>query len=328
MLCLFKASSNRVFSFQVSVLIYCLLVNVFFATDSLARPDVERRGKSIALVDVDSGNLLYSESDKELRYPASLTKMMTLYLLFEAIDNTKLTLDSKLAISQNAASKPATNLFLKKGDSIRVSDAIKALVVRSANDVATAVAENLAGSEENFVKVMNIRAKELGMRSTNFINASGLPSKLQYSTANDMAKLAIALQKHYPKYYDYFATKEFYFRGKRYKNHNTLLKEYAGVTGLKTGYIRDSGFHLAVSLRQNKRNLVAVYMGADSPKERAKVLTELLDSLKYSRLASFAEKRKPVKLAKKFQPREIEILRKQDIFGKKYQLVSISHKPF
>jgi D-alanyl-D-alanine carboxypeptidase len=249
-----------------------------------------RREKSVILMDAETGNIIYQEQAFENRYPASLTKMMTIFITLYAIENTSLTENTMLKVSKNAASKPATNLQLKEGDRISVSDAIKSLVVHSANDVATVIAETLGGSEEKFANMMTHMAKKLGMKKTNFVNASGLPDKKQLSSAFDMAILARALQKYFPQHYHYFGNSEFSWNGKKYTSHNKMLTSYPGIDGLKTGYIRDSGFHLATSYRSPKtgRKLIAIYMGAERPKERRDILTKLLDSSENGSLGKFA----------------------------------------
>ena len=252
-----------------------------------------KRGKSVLLMDAKSGKILYQEEASSKRYPASLTKMMTLYMLFYAVDNTKLSMGSKLPVSANAASKPATNLSLKKGQFIKVEDAIKALIVQSANDVATVVAESLGKSESNFGRIMTQKARQLGMNNTNFNNASGLPDSGQISTAYDIAILSRALMRDFPKYYHYFQNKTFSYNGRTYKNHNDMLGSVAGIEGLKTGYIRASGFHLATSYRNPRtgRKVIAIYMGANTPKERKEQLISLINHYKSGRLYAYNAKR-------------------------------------
>ena len=229
----------------------------------------ERDGRYAAIVvDAASGRTLHAESADEVRYPASLAKMMTLYILFGEIENGRLGMDSELAVSANAAAQPASKLGLKAGSTIRVADAIGALCVKSANDVATVVAENIAGSEEAFAERMTRTARSLGMRSTAFRNASGLPDPAQVTTARDMAVLARALQTDFPRHYANFSHRTFAWNGKRYENTNKLLGEVPGMDGIKTGYTRASGFNLATSVRRGGRRIIVVVMGEGSSAAR------------------------------------------------------------
>lgn len=244
------------------------------------------------VIDVESGKVLHESRADVRNYPASLTKMMTLYLLFEALDRGELSLDSKLKASKRAAQQPATNLALKAGDTITVEEAIKALIIRSANDVATVVAEALGGTESKFAQMMTKRAHELGMANTTFRNASGLPDEGQKSTARDLATLAIALLRDFPHYYHYFSATKFTYKGRTYTTHNRLMQSYEGADGLKTGYIRASGFNLATSAVRNGRRLVAVVLGGRTAQTRDAHMAELLDrSFADTRLASLPKTR-------------------------------------
>lgn len=236
------------------------------------------------VIDVDKGEVIHAKNASELRHPASLTKMMTLYMLFEAMENGQYKLNSSLPISAHAASMPQTNLSLREGDTILVETAIKALVVRSANDVAAAVGEALGGTEKNFSRMMTAKALKLGMTKTEFYNASGLPDERQVTTARDLALLGIALKKHFPQYYPYFKTREFSFRGREYKTHNRVLLNYAGAEGLKTGYVRASGFNLVTSAQRAGHQLMAVVMGGESGRARDSRMMQLLDQ-SYQRVA-------------------------------------------
>lgn len=229
------------------------------------------------VVDAESGAVLYESNSRAKTYPASLTKMMTLYLLFEALENKKLELDDELEVSQQAANQPATDLRLQPGDSITVSKAIPALIVHSANDVAVVIAEAISGSEEAFARKMTKTAKELGMKQTVFRNASGLPSKGQVTTARDMAILGRALMSRFPDYYDFFATESFRYRGRTYQTHNRVLKNYPGATGLKTGYTRASGYNLATSAKRNGHQLIGIVLGGKSTRSRDAQMMALLD---------------------------------------------------
>lgn len=229
------------------------------------------------VVDGDTGKILHQEDADKLRYPASLTKMMTIYLLFEALDRNKMSLDSNLRISEYAAGRPQTNMGLSGGDTMPVRDAILALIVRSANDVAVAVAENLAGSEDNFAKIMTARARQLGMKNTTFQNASGLPDPKQTTTAKDLALLGIALKKHYPQYFPYFARTEFTYNGKTYPGHNRVMYRYPGADGMKTGFVNASGFNLVTTASRRGVNLVGVVMGGQTGASRDNQMIKLLD---------------------------------------------------
>ncbi|WP_265516491.1 D-alanyl-D-alanine carboxypeptidase family protein [Nitratireductor luteus] len=228
------------------------------------------------VIDAHSGKIIYESASNERRYPASLTKMMTLYLLFEALDSGQLTSSSEIPISAFAASRPPSKIGFKPGQSIDVRTAILALCVKSANDVATAVAERLGGSEEHFATMMTAKARELGMRSTTFRNASGLNDPNQITTAHDMGLLAMALRKHFPHHYHFFANRSFSYKGKMIRGHNNLLGSVRGVDGLKTGYIRASGFNVATSAARDGRRIIAVVMGGESAKVRDAHMEELI----------------------------------------------------
>ena len=219
--------------------------------------------KYAALVmDVESGEVLFSRNADTRRHPASLTKIMTLYLLFEALENGKVTMNTPLKVSKRAAGQPASKLGLRRGKTIRVEVAIKALVVKSANDVATVVAEALGGTEAGFARMMTEKAKALGMKRTQFRNASGLPNRRQLSTARDMARLGIAVQRDFPKYYAYFRTNRFKWGGRTYRSHNRLLGNYKGTDGVKTGYIRAAGSNLSPRSAAPKRTSSALFSAA------------------------------------------------------------------
>lgn len=229
------------------------------------------------VVDANEGKILYEKSAESKRYPASLTKMMTLYLLFEALERKKVSMSSSMYASKHAAAQPQTNVSLKKGSRITVNDAIAALIIRSANDVAVVVAEHLGGSVSGFARRMNAKAKELGMENTNFVNPHGLPDNRQVSTAMDMAKLSIALKRDFPQYYHHFKKTSFRFNGKTYNSHNRVLGRYPGVDGLKTGYIRASGFNLATSMNRGSTRLVGVIMGGATGAARDQEMINMLD---------------------------------------------------
>ena len=231
---------------------------------------------SSIVVDANSGNVLQANAADGLRHPASLTKIMTLYLLFERLEADKIALDDDLKVSEHASEQAPTKLGLKPGQTIEVEDAIKGLVTRSANDAAVTIAEALGGSEENFAKLMTRKAHALGMSKTVYRNASGLPDDDQVTTARDQSILGRSIQERFPKYYKYFATNDFHFRGNVIRNHNHLLGSVEGVDGIKTGYTRASGFNLVTSIRRGNRHLVAVVMGGRSASSRDGVMRGLL----------------------------------------------------
>ena len=234
--------------------------------------------KSASLVmDASTGQILYSRNADEQCYPASLTKVMTLYLLFGEIERGKLGLNTRLKVSRHASNQAPSRLGLKPGETIRVQDAILALVTKSANDVAVVVAERLGGSETNFATMMTAKAKELGMTRTRYMNASGLPNKSQMTTARDQATLAKRIQTDFPQYYRYFGTRTFAWGGRVFKNHNHLLGKYAGISGLKTGYTAASGFNLTTSVQRNGRSVIGVVLGGKTSRERDKQMVAMLD---------------------------------------------------
>jgi len=229
------------------------------------------------VIDVETGQVLSQANADAITYPASLTKMMTLYLTFEALNAGRLRLDQYLPVSDVAASRAPTKLGLRPGESIAVQDLILGLVTRSANDAACALAEGLAGSEPAFAEHMTRKARYLGMTNTAYRNASGLPDPDQYTTARDQVQLALALFRDFPREYRYFSTREFYFRGKAIHNHNHLLDWYEGADGIKTGYIGASGFNLAASAVRNGHRLIGVIMGGPSAGTRDREMALLLD---------------------------------------------------
>ncbi len=240
------------------------------------------------VVDADTGRVLYEKNAAAVRYPASLTKMMTLYLTFDALKKGKISINDELPVSAKAASQPATNIALDKGDRLPVEKAIESLVVRSANDSALVMAEALGKTEWNFALMMTQKARELGMKNTVFRNPNGLPDNKQHTTAYDMARLAIALRRDFPEYYPYFNLREFTYNGVTYTTHNHVLENYPGADGLKTGYIRASGFNVATSAKRDGFNLVAVVMGGNSASQRDNQMVDLLDRT-FARMATQRE---------------------------------------
>lgn len=231
---------------------------------------------SSIIVDANSGGTLQANNADSLRHPASLTKIMTLYLLFEQLESGKMKLDSTMEVSAFASRQAPTKLGLRPGQSLRVEDAIKGLVTRSANDAAVVIAEAIAGDEEDFAKVMTRKARALGMNKTIYKNASGLPDDTQVTTARDQATLGRAIQDRFPKYYRYFATEAFNYKGRSIRNHNKLLGRIDGVDGIKTGYTRASGFNLVTSMKRGNRYLVGVVMGGRSGGSRDAIMRNLL----------------------------------------------------
>ena len=228
------------------------------------------------VVDAKTGKVLASDHADELRHPASLTKVMTLYILFDELDAGRLTLQTPLKVSAEAARQVPSKLGLQAGQTIPVEAAIKALVTKSANDVAVTIAENIAGSEPAFATRMTRKARALGMNSTVYRNASGLPNDDQITTARDLALLGRAIQDNHPDYYDYFSTRTFSWKGQTYGNHNKLLGSVRGVDGIKTGYIRASGFNLLTSAQDDGRHIVAVVLGGRSGKTRDAQMRKLV----------------------------------------------------
>ncbi|MET3592569.1 D-alanyl-D-alanine carboxypeptidase [Mesorhizobium shonense] len=235
--------------------------------------------KSAAIVvDAKTGKVLYSADANGRRYPASLTKMMTLYLTFEALAKGRISKNTPVPYSAHAASEPPTKLGVRAGGSVPVETAILSMVTKSANDSATALGELLGGSEDNFARMMTAKARQLGMNGTVFRNANGLPDPGQFTTAHDMAMLGIALREHYPQYYGYFSQRSFLYGRQRINGHNRLLGRIKGVDGIKTGYTRASGYNLVSSVADGDRRLVAVVMGGASGRSRDNQMASLINT--------------------------------------------------
>ena len=229
------------------------------------------------LLDAETGQVLSEQNADVLTYPASLTKMMTLYLTFEALNQGRVRIDQHFTVSAEAASRSPSKLGLTPGEVIPLRDLILGLITRSANDAASVVAENLAGSEANFARYMTWKARQLGMQHSWYQNASGLPDPSQRTTARDVARLALALYHDFPREYRYFSTQEFYFRGDQIRTHNHLLEWYPGADGIKTGFVNASGFNIATSAVRNGRRLIGVIMGGRSARSRDVQMASLLD---------------------------------------------------
>jgi D-alanyl-D-alanine carboxypeptidase len=228
------------------------------------------------VVDAKSGEVLYAKNADASRYPASVTKVMTLYLAFEALASGKLQLDDRVVFSPRASAQSPTKLGVRAGDSITVQQAMQSMATKSANDAAVALAEKLGGTEQKFAALMTLRAQELGMTNSHFVNASGLPDSRQISTARDLAILSRAVMRDYPQYYKLFSTTAFVFRGQTMGNHNKLLYRMEGVDGIKTGFTNASGFNVAVSAVRDGRRLIAVVMGGPSGAVRDNTAQKLL----------------------------------------------------
>ncbi|SSC68360.1 D-alanyl-D-alanine carboxypeptidase [Ciceribacter selenitireducens] len=233
-------------------------------------------GSAQLLLDAHTGEVLASENPDSLNHPASLTKMMTLYMTFEAIRRGELSWDSRVPFSKYAASRPPTKLRVKAGDAITVKEAVLGLIVQSANDAAAALAEKLGGSESAFAAEMTRKARALGMARTVFVNASGLPDARQITTARDMSTLGIALLRDFPEEYKLFNTKSFAFRGRTINGHNNLMYRYKGMDGIKTGYTNASGFNLVSAVRDGNRRVIGVVMGGRSAASRDKIMEKLI----------------------------------------------------
>ncbi|MBR2536831.1 MAG: serine hydrolase [Hyphomicrobium sp.] len=271
-----------------------------------ASPALADGGKHAAMiVDANTGAVLHADDADELRHPASLTKMMTLYMTFELLQVGRLKMSDRVIISDNAAAQAPSKLGLEAGESLSVSDAIRALITKSANDVAVALAEKIGGSERNFVRLMNARARELGMSKTTFQNPSGLPDKNQVTTARDMVTLGMRLQDHFPAYYPLFATRSFGFNRATYRNHNTLLNSFQGIDGIKTGYTRMSGFNLVSSVRRGDRHVVGAVFGGSSAASRNAEMRNLLTRALARASATKTRKPQPMLIAKLKAPPQV-----------------------
>lgn len=232
---------------------------------------------SAIVIDARTNEILHADMADEARFPASLTKMMTLYMVFEAIERGQISLETAMTASRRAAGMPPSRLGLRRGNSLTVDQAIRALCVQSANDVAVVIAERLGGTESRFAARMTERARELGMTNTNFANASGLPDPAQRSTARDMAVLSQALWRDFPQYYHYFQTPSFSWRNRYGRSHNRLIGSVDGVDGIKTGYTRASGFNLASSAEREGRRVIAVVMGGETAAARDAQVAYLIE---------------------------------------------------
>jgi D-alanyl-D-alanine carboxypeptidase len=251
------------------------------AAPSLAQAEVLRVNTSepryaAIVVDANSGEVLYSKRADNPRYPASITKVMTMYLAFEALAEGRLKPTDRIVVSPRAAAQSPTKLGLRAGETISVDDAMRAIAVKSANDMAVALAEKIGGTESRFAELMTLRARELGMTNTRFVNASGLPDTRQVTSARDLAILSRAVMRDYPQYYSYFSQRQFTYRGQTMRNHNHLLGQMPGVDGIKTGFTNASGFNLAASAVRDGHRLIAVVLGGSSGAWRDDNVEDLL----------------------------------------------------
>lgn len=258
---------------KLCLAIMCLGITTFSA---------HAAGTSSIVIDAQSGNILYSDNAEMLRYPASLTKLMTLYITFNALETGKLKFSDKLKVSSTAASRSPSKLGMPVGSYIDVKTAVEALIVKSANDCATVLAEALSPNEAEFAKLMTKTAHKLGMHRTTFKNASGLPNSAQKTTAKDLAILGAAIYHHFPQYYHMFSLTEFQYNGMTYKTHNYLLNDSLGTDGMKTGYTAASGFNILTSAQQGKYRVIAVTLGHKKVKERDDSVSKMMEiSLNY-----------------------------------------------
>lgn len=234
-------------------------------------------GYADIVIDAETGEIIHETNSEGIRHPASLTKMMTLYLTFQALDAGRMRFGQYVSVSKNASKQAPSKLGLKPGQRIRVEDLVLGLVTESANDAAVVLAEAMGGSEANFARMMTRQARALGMARTQFRNPSGLPDPNQVTTARDMAILGVALINHFPRYYPYFSQESFNYGGRSFRNHNRLMSRYDGMDGIKTGYIRASGFNLVASAKRDGKRLIAVVFGGRSAVSRDNLMAGLLD---------------------------------------------------
>ena len=248
------------------------LIGIFLSNAALANR------KETCLIITDKGKVLYQKNAKSLRYPASLVKMMTIYLTFDAVKKKKISMNTKIVMSRKAASMPQMKLGIGKGAKITVQDAVLSLIVKSSNDIAVALGENIGGTEDRFVSEMNKTAKRLGMKNTRFSNASGWHHKKQVTNAYDLARLAIALKRDFPEYYPLFSRSSFYYKDTFYKNHNYVVYHLKGAEGLKTGYTSKAGWNIAAAATRNNVSLIGIIMGGRTPMERDIKIIRLMNA--------------------------------------------------
>lgn len=269
--------ARRLFSaFGLSLALLTGVAAPSLAQAQSLRVDTSEPRYAAIVVDANSGEVLYDKRADNPRYPASITKVMTMYLAFEALAEGRLKPTDRILVSPRAAAQSPTKLGLRAGETISVDDAMHAIAVKSANDMAVALAEKLGGTESRFAELMTLRARELGMNNTRFVNASGLPDSRQVTTARDLAILSRAVMRDYPQYYSFFSTRSFTYRGQTMRNHNKLLGQMPGVDGIKTGFTNASGFNLAASAVRDGHRLIAVVLGGSSGAWRDDNVEDLL----------------------------------------------------
>lgn len=258
-------------------LFYSIKCAVIGGCITFCTPILTQAATSSIIIDAENGDEISASAADKLRYPASLTKVMTLYITFDALDRGLIRMDDMLPVSRTAANRSPSKLGLRAGEKISVKDAIMALIVKSANDCATVLAESLGYSEQNFAQSMTEVARELGMKNTTFKNASGLPNREQKTTARDMARLGAAMYHHFPQYYKLFSARKFTYKGRTYYTHNHLLKSFEGADGMKTGFTSAAGFNIITSAERNGKRVIAVTMGHNTAKLRDKKVASLME---------------------------------------------------
>ena len=261
--------------FALAALVGCTPRNVL----SVAPYEPPTQRYAAIVVNANSGEVLHETRADAIRFPASLTKMMTLHIIFDEMKRHAITKNTLIPVSAKAAARPASKLWLKPNSTITVDEAIQALAIKSANDVAYAVAEFFSGSKAAFARRMTRRARELGLKSTVFRNASGLPDKGQVTTARDMARLGVSLKKRHARHFHYFSRNSFVFRGKTIRGHNRVLGRLNGANGIKTGYTRASGYNLITSVSRSGKTIVGVILGEDSGRLRDQHMVQLLEAI-------------------------------------------------
>ena len=288
-----------------------LLMALSAAVLLLGAPAASFAGSAYFIMDAKTGKVLASSNADDLNHPASLTKMMTLYMTFEAIHRGKLSWNTRIPVSRFAAAKPPTKLGLKPGGTVTVREAVDGMIIKSANDAAAAMAEALGGSESGFARLMTQKAREIGMRRTTFLNASGLPNMQQWTTARDMSTLAVALINNYPQEYRLFSQAGFNYRGRSVRGHNNLMYRYEGMDGIKTGYTNASGFNLVSAVRQGNRRVIGVVMGGATARGRDALMASLLDRY-IPKASSVSSSRLIASVGGGKTPRQIEIASTSD----------------
>ncbi len=264
---------KRLFLYIICSLSLTLSINIAFAKNA----PCPLPPQTSLVINGKTGKILHDENSTIKIFPASLTKLMTLYLMFEALESGKLQMNQKIYISEKAEKMLPGKLGLKRNDHITVKDSIPAVAIKSANDISVAIAEHMKGTEAKFAQLMNIKARQLGMKDTHFMNASGWHHPKQKTTARDIAKLSIAIKRDFPQYYGIFAKNSFVFRGKIIKGHNKVNEIYQGSEGLKTGYHKPAGYNLVTAVTRNDKSLVAIVTGGRSATKRDQQMIKLLD---------------------------------------------------